>query len=131
MNEKTNTATGVMDEKTNGATSTLVSRFIGIGKDLVSLLRDGALFVLALLLVAFPGQFNTILVNAGFEEGSVVGFKWKSKLVESNQVLQEAQTQIVTLQGENDKLLKELAAANAKANDPVLMQRLTGLEEDN
>jgi len=80
------------------------SRFIAVGKDLVSLLRDAALFLLAVLLVAFPIQFNSILVDAGFEEGSLVGFKWKSKLVESNRPLQDAQATISDLQTKNDDL---------------------------
>jgi hypothetical protein len=46
---------------------------VSLGKDLVSLLRDGALFVLAVLLVAFPTQFNTILAPGSFRR--FVGFK--------------------------------------------------------
>ena len=49
---------------------------ISIGKDLFSLLRDGSLFLLALLLLFFPARLNSVLVSAGFEEGSIVGFKW-------------------------------------------------------
>jgi len=70
---------------------------VSLGKDLVALLRDGAIFVLALLLIVFPLQFNSILVNAGFEEGSLVGFKWKSTLVESDRALKDAQGTISDL----------------------------------
>lgn len=59
---------------TSGADKTWLATIIALGKDLVALLRDGALFLLAVLLIAFPTQFNTILVNAGFEEGRIVGF---------------------------------------------------------
>jgi hypothetical protein len=93
---------------------------ISLGKDLVSLLRDEALFVLAVLLVAFPGQFNSLLVDAGFEESSLVGSKWRSKLVESNHALQEAQATISDLQQKNDELAKALAETNSKTNDPPL-----------
>jgi hypothetical protein len=54
---------------------------VSLGKDAVALFRDGSLLILAVLLVVFPRKFNRILVDAGFEEGSVVGFRWKSKLV--------------------------------------------------
>jgi hypothetical protein len=93
---------------------------ISLGKDFVSLLRDEALFVLAVLLVAFPGQFNSLLVDAGFEESSLVGSKWRSKLVESNHALQEAQATISDLQQKNDELAKALAETNSKTNDPPL-----------
>jgi hypothetical protein len=104
---------------------------VSVGKDLVSLLRDGAIFVLALLLVVFPLQFNSILVNAGFEEGSLVGFKWKSKLVESDKALKDAQTTISDLQAKNDELVKALADTNAKLKDPTLLQRAEKLQDEN
>src|SRR5262245_36352960 len=108
-----------------------ITKFIGVGKDLVALLRDGALLCLAVLLVVFPDRFNSILVDAGFEEGSVVGFKWKKKLVDSNQALEEARTTIARLQSKNDDLLKALTEANAKANDPKLSERVATLESEN
>ena len=102
-----------------------------IAKDVISVLRDGALFILATLLVAFPARFNTILVDAGFEEGSLVGFKWKSKLIESDQALKDAQQTIESLQGKNDELLKALSDANSKTNDPKLLEHISKLEEEN
>jgi hypothetical protein len=120
-----------MNDVTSAARGATFSTLIAIGKDFVSLLRDGALFVLALLLVVFPAQFNSILVHAGFEEGSVVGFKWKSKLVESDQALQDAHKTIASIQAKNDELLKALGDANIKANDPQLLARLTQLEQEN
>ena len=104
---------------------------VSLGKDLVSLLRDGAIFVLALLLIAFPVQFNAILVNAGFEEGSVVGFKWKSKLVESDKALKDAQSTITDLQAKNDELVKALADTNDKLKDPKLMAQAERLQDEN
>jgi hypothetical protein len=104
---------------------------VSIGKDLVSLLRDLAIFVLALLLIAFPIQFNSILVHAGFEEGSLVGFKWKSTLVESDKALKDAQATISDLQAKNDELVKALADTNAKLKDPTLMARAEKLQEEN
>jgi hypothetical protein len=89
------------------------SAVVSLGKDAVALLRDGALFVLAALLIVFPNTFNAILVNAGFEEGSVVGFKWKSKLVESDRTLQKAKATIDELQGKNDQLVAALAEAKS------------------
>jgi hypothetical protein len=107
------------------------STFVSLGKDLVSLLRDGAIFALAVLLIVFPVQFNSILVNAGFEEGSLVGFKWKSKLVESDKALKDAQVTISDLQTKNDELVKALADTNAKLQDPKLAERAAKLQDEN
>lgn len=108
-----------------------VTRSISVGKDLVSLFRDGALFALTALLVLFPSTFNTLLVNAGFEEGSLVGFKWKNKLVETNSALQDAQKTISSLQAKNDELVKALAEANSKTKDPASEKTLAKLEVEN
>jgi hypothetical protein len=103
---------------------------VSLGKDLVSLLRDGAIVLFALLLVVFPIQFNTMLVKAGFEEGSLVGFKWKSKLVESDKALKDAQSSISDLQAKNDELIKALEDTNAKLKDPTLMKRAEQLQNE-
>lgn len=103
---------------------------LGIWKDVVSLLRDSALLLLGLLLVVFPARFNDLLVSAGFEEGSVVGFKWKAKLVESDQALKEAQATITDLSAQNEKLSKELVAAQSQSTNPAEKARLGKLEEE-
>ena len=114
-----------------------VSRFklpvelIASGKDLVALLRDSALFILALLLLVFPASFNTLLTKAGFEEGSLVGFKWKSKLVESDAALKEARAAITDLKGQLDKTSQALADAQTKLNEPDLKEKLAKLQEEN
>lgn len=104
---------------------------VSIGKDLISLLRDGALFLLAVLLVAFPAKLNSMLIDAGFKEGSLAGFKWQSSLVNSNQALEEAQAKISELQKVNNEQVKALAEARALLTDSALKQRITKLEKDN
>ena len=114
-----------------------VSRFklpvdlISSGKDLVALLRDSALFILAFLLLVFPGSFNSLLTRAGFEEGSLVGFKWKSKLVESDAALKEARSTITDLKTQLDKTSQALTEAQTKLNDPALTEKLAKLQEEN
>ena len=110
--------------------SARLSGAIGLGKDLVALLRDAALFVLAALLVLFPARFNDILVDAGFEEGSVVGFKWKANLLESNEALQEAQATIATLQGRNEELLTVLNDPATRIGSPELQEQLGTLQRE-
>ncbi|MCI0390047.1 MAG: hypothetical protein MOB07_14955 [Acidobacteria bacterium] len=108
-----------------------LSTFVGIGKDIVALLRDSALFILALLLLVFPSKFNTILVSAGFEEGSIVGFKWKSGLVQSDNALKEAQATITDLRAQLDKMSKTLAEAQPQLSDTSLKDNISKLQEEN
>lgn len=104
---------------------------IGAGKDLVSLLRDLAVLVLAILLIAFPATLNSVLVKAGFEEGSFVGFKWKANLADSDKALKQAQATISELQLKNDELVKTLSAMNAKTNKPPSKELIGKLEHEN
>ena len=119
------------DKPQENSKKTGPSTLIGVGKDAVALLRDLALFVLALLLLIFPGTFNGVLTKAGFEEGSLVGFKWKSKLVESDATLKEARTTITDLKAQLDKSSQALAEAQAKLNDSSFKDSLAKLEEEN
>jgi hypothetical protein len=66
--DKSEVENGAKDERKKSA-----SKLVALGKDLVALLRDLVLFVLALLLLFFPATLNNVLTNAGFEEGSFVG----------------------------------------------------------
>jgi hypothetical protein len=107
-----------------------VSKSVTLGKDVVSLLRDLALFVLALLLLVFPTKFNTVLSNAGFEEGSLVGFKWKARLFQSDDALKQAQTTINDLTTQLTQVSNALSEAQAKLDDPALTEKVAKLEEE-
>ena len=102
-----------------------------LAKDLVSVLRDSALFILALLLLVFPTSFNSLLTKAGFEEGSLVGFKWKANLLDSDTALKEARATITDLKTQLDKTSQALAEAQTKLNDPTLNEKLAKLQEEN
>jgi hypothetical protein len=104
---------------------------LNMWKDLVTLLRDGLLLLIGVLLVLWPSQFSELLVRAGFEEGSVVGFKWKGKLVDTDQALKEANATITDLRTQNEKLAKELSTAQPKSDDPAAKERIAKLQQDN
>ena len=108
-----------------------MSKAVAIIKDLISVLRDAFLLLLAFLLVAFPTKLNSVLVNAGFEEGSIVGFKWKSSLVASDAALKEARVTIADLQKRNNELGKLLIQAKANPNDPSVKAAISRAEKDN
>ena len=117
---------------TNEATGgSIFDRLISIGKDLVALLRDGTLVILALLLLLFPGKFNDLLVRAGFEEGSIVGFKWKANLIDANDALKNAQVTISDLKAQLDKANKALIEVQRKIDDPELQTSIMQLKAEN
>ena len=94
---------------------------VAIAKDAFALLRDLALFAVAILLLIFPATFNSILTNAGFEEGSFAGLKWKRQFYDTDTALQTAQDTITSLQAQNSDLLKALT--ELKSSEPSLKQR--------
>lgn len=106
-----------------------IERWLSVGKDLFALLRDGSLFVLAALLLFFPKSLNDVLTSAGFEEGSIVGFKWKAQLVESNDALTAANATIESLQGQLKQANDALAAARAAVPSGDLRTRIETVEQ--
>lgn len=102
---------------------------IAIGKDVFALLRDGSLFLLALLLLFFPTRLNDVLTSAGFEEGSIVGFKWKARLVETDDALKAAYVTIEGLQAQLKEANDTLAAANTAIASGELKDRLSRVEQ--
>lgn len=114
------------DETTRGG---MLERGIAIGKDLFALLRDLSLFLLAALLLVFPARLNDVLMRAGFEEGSVVGFKWKSGLVESDEALKVAKATIGDLQRQLKQANEALAAAKSAVPAGALQQRIQKVED--
>ena len=120
-----------MGTDTSKANESWATRAISLGKDLVSFLRDGALFLLAVLLVVAPVRFNTMLAKAGFVEGTLGGFKWQSTIVQSNSALEDARVTISDLQGKNEELAKVLTEVSSKISDPALVKRIAKFEDEN
>lgn len=114
-----------------GQSSSGVSRAVATGKDGFALLRDAALAILAVLLILWPQAFNNILVNAGFEEGSFAGLKWKSKLSETDKALVSAQSTIADLKAQIDKLNAALAEAKPQVTSTDLKAQISSLEQSN
>lgn len=101
--------------------------FTTIGKDLIAMLRDGFLLLIAILLLFWPATINNILVEAGFEEGSFAGLKWKKKLTESDETLLKAQSTISDLQVQIERLssaLKEATAGSPETEANTDLERI-------
>jgi hypothetical protein len=108
-----------------------VSATVGVGKDLVALLRDALLMVLAVLLIFWPSTFNTILSDAGFEEGSLVGFKWKTGFAETRAQLQQANVALENLKQGNAELTRLLADAIKFVTDNELKAQIAEVQKSN
>jgi hypothetical protein len=104
---------------------------VEIGKNALALLRDFVLFVLVMLLLAYPAKLNDILTRAGFDEGSIVGFKWKAKLVDSDAALKEARATINDLTTQLNKTSAALSEAQAKLGDPATNASYARLAQEN
>jgi hypothetical protein len=100
------------------------------GKNLIALLRDGGLLLVLVLLLAFPTYFNELLTRAGFEEGSVVGFKWKAKLVENQQALQDAQATITDLRTQLERATQSLSEVQARTSDAPLKASISRVVQE-
>jgi hypothetical protein len=112
------------------ANDSRITAIVTTGKDIVSLLRDFTLFGLVLLLMAFPATFNSILERAGFEEGSLAGMKWRSKLVASDAALKEARAAIGDLQKKNDEISNALTQISQATKDPAVKGSIVSLKQD-
>lgn len=117
-----------MAEQGNGFS---ISALVAVGKDLVAMLRDAMLLLIALLLIGWPQTINGILVEAGFEEGSFAGLKWKAKLGESDDALLKAQAMIADLRDQNDRLGKVLGQIKPEVANSGVRADLAKLEELN
>jgi hypothetical protein len=78
-------------------------------KGIVSIVRDGLITLILILLIAVPAAVNKSLIRAGFVKGNIAGFEWQAAVEDNNQKLTEAATTIVSLQ---DQLGKTQTALN-------------------
>jgi hypothetical protein len=76
--------------------------------DFVKFLKELSIPFILILIFFYPSTLNEVLVNAGFEEGSVAGFKWKTKLSESNDNIRDLKNQIEQLNKQNQSLVKAI-----------------------
>jgi hypothetical protein len=103
--------------------------FVTTSRDLIVLLRDLLLLILAFFLIFRPAAVNSLLVNAGFKEGSIAGFTWEANLKGSDEALKQARATISNLQTKNDELVRTLSELKAKSADSGLKDRIGSLEQ--
>ncbi len=106
-----------MPDKTENGTP--LAGLIATGKDLVALLRDALLLLLGVLLLLWPAAINSMLVAAGFEEGSFAGLQWKARLTQTDGSLVKAQALIADLKDQNERLNQALSQTRAQGTRPA------------
>src|SRR5262245_19665239 len=86
--------------------------FVENAKGVVSIIRDGLITIILIMLLMMPATVNSSLVRAGFVEGNIAGMQWKAKVeqnvVDNSNKLGEAATTITTLQDQLTKTQKAL-----------------------
>jgi hypothetical protein len=108
-----------------------LSNIVNILKDIFSLLRDFLILLILICLILFPTKLNTILVNAGFKEGEIAGFKWHAAdVINTNQTLQDAQTTNRILKNQVDSLSRLLVKLNPLIKDSALRNDIKSLEKN-
>lgn len=103
---------------------------VSILKDVFGMLRE---LIMVLALAAFilvPASVNNILKAAGFTSGSIGGFEWKAEIVASAQTNQDAQDQILKLEGQLGKIQTTLQNLSRQAENPVVREQAKVLTGD-
>lgn len=88
-------------------------------KDALGALKEALIIGVFIMLLLFPGCLNSILLNAGFTEASVMGFTWKQKALESKEVADSSQQlaelavkQLAKMQANIDSISQKLKEAS-------------------
>jgi len=70
---------------------------VAVGKDLVAMLRDVALFIVVLALFVFPVELGQRLEEAGFDGLDFGGISWRASIEDTDLALREADQTISNL----------------------------------
>lgn len=117
-----------MDDKENSiGKPVFFSNWVSAGKDLTALLKDFILLVVFLALILCPEGFNERMVDAGFEEGSIIGIKWKKGLTKSDIALNDSNATITKLGKQLDTVSTLLNEVKNETKNADLKKRITAI----
>jgi hypothetical protein len=100
-----------------------VERSVRVGKDLFGLLREIAIVAALLIFLIAPEHVNSLLVKAGFTEGSIGGFKWEKLRDQAEKAKVEAASAGKTIAQVEEELKatrKQLEELSRRAQDPTV-----------
>lgn len=108
-----------------------VSELVSIGKELVAMLRDAMLLVIAILLLVWPQTIKNVLVDAGFKKASIAGMEWEANFSQSDENLVKSQSTIADLMEQNGKLNKALSEVKSLIGNTEVKADIVKLEQIN
>ncbi len=98
-----------------------------VAKDVVSVLRDGVIFLLFILLLFAPGTINKRLTEAGFTKGSVAGFEWEAQIKSATETTKTAGQTVVQAAENYDALIERLAELEKRVTDTSVQSALKSI----
>ena len=104
---------------------------IDAARQIMALVRDASILLLALFFLLLPRTFNRILTDAGFDRGSFMGMEWRNQLQQSNAALADADQAISDVQVRTASMATSLKKLEENATDPEQKQKITALAKEN
>jgi hypothetical protein len=99
-------------------------------KTLLAVSKDLILLIVFCILIFFPKKVNTILSDAGFNKGNIMGFEWQKRAAEQTKAsLAAAGKANEQVQLQIDGLATIIDSIERKVNDPVLKQKFREISE--
>jgi hypothetical protein len=97
-------------------------------RDGLAIVREVILVILLLLVLTAPGWINQRLIDAGFTSGSIAGFDWEARIRESQEKVERANAEVVSLQNELVAISETLNAIDSQPLDREARSQIRRLE---
>lgn len=100
-----------------------IQRSVQVGKDLFALMREVVIVGALVVFLTAPEHVNSLLVKAGFTEGSIGGFKWvklREQAEKANADAATAGNTITQVEEELKATRKQLDELSKKVQDPAV-----------
>lgn len=93
-----------MNQEVTPSNASLTKRF----DEWLRLFRELIIIAVIVMLFISPATINRTLQQAGFTKASLAGWEWESRIRESQAKLQQAQQEVMAMEGELDQAKSEL-----------------------
>lgn len=103
---------------------------IALIKEILASVREGILILVFIMVLFAPKVVNTILNNAGFVKGSIMGFEWKSKVDSLKKNSRDMGTLVSHISEQRiPSLNSAIESLEKKISDPVLKDTLNSIKQ--
>jgi len=100
-----------------------VPTWLESARTFLSVMRDGILLLLLLMLVLIPARVNKVLIDAGITKASILGFDWEKQLEESSKETEQAKQEVEKLNKELGTHVAQIEEVASRATDPEARKR--------